>query len=351
MKWRISLRVCFGRKLSYRIHKLILVSVAIVLLCVIIFRKNNVNPISPLLQSKNEMHGPSLMNTTFTITHGSITKGLPKATFQLHKGHRFNFTINNSCKWTINLLVVVCSSFANILERHAIRASWGSQDTLDSDSVLIMFLIGQQEKRRPFMQSLINKENEIYQDIIQANFVDTYYNLTMKSISLLQWASMYCKSAKYVLKVDDDVYTNIKILLSLVATHNSTEKFMMGLLRKNVDVLRNQTRGTAQKWVLSYEEYPNKTFPLYLLGAAYLISGPAVAGLYNATFKVPLLKLEDVYITGLCAQAAGVSRINSSKLLFVTRRARKLAHHAVNAFDLRPATILRVHRLLRRITK
>ena len=47
-----------------------------------------------------------------------------------------------------------------------------------------------------------------HQDILQWDFMDTYNNLTIKSILALKWAPAFCSNAKFVIKMDDDVFLN-----------------------------------------------------------------------------------------------------------------------------------------------
>ena len=289
-------------------------------------------------------------SSAFPVANDVTTRRLHRDSFQIHQGFKFNFPISNGCQWGAKLIIVVCSGFDNIFERHVIRNTWGSNEMLTQYLVMIRFLIGDQKEERPYMNVLINKENEIFQDIIQADFIDTYDNLTLKSIALVHWVKTYCGSAEYILKIDDDVYVNTKILVSFLQTKNATEKHMIGLLRKDIKVIRHQPK-KHMKWVMSYEEYPNDTYPLYLLGAAYVISGSAVSALYDATFRVPLFRLEDVYITGLCAKEAGISLLNCSHLFFESKRSCRIARQAISAHGLKPAIMIRIHRMLRHVTK
>ena len=50
----------------------------------------------------------------------------------------------------------------------------------------------------------LQKEAEIYNDIIQFNFVDHYYNLTLKSMSSVRFVAKYCSKAKFIVKMDSD---------------------------------------------------------------------------------------------------------------------------------------------------
>lgn len=44
--------------------------------------------------------------------------------------------------------------------------------------------------------------------------------------------------------------------------------------------------------------YGDGTFPMYLSGSGYILSIDVAKKLYNASMDVPLLHLEDVYLTG-----------------------------------------------------
>ena len=67
----------------------------------------------------------------------------------------------------------------------------------------------------PRLRKKKHLKNESYaafligQDILQWDFVDTYHNLTMKSIMTLKWASSSCPTTKFVVKMDDDVFFNV----------------------------------------------------------------------------------------------------------------------------------------------
>ena len=59
------------------------------------------------------------------------------------------------------------------------------------------------------------EEHEIYQDILQENFVDSYNNLTLKSVLTLKYYTGLKKDKLLLLKTDDDSYGHIgEIILS-----------------------------------------------------------------------------------------------------------------------------------------
>ena len=58
----------------------------------------------------------------------------------------------------------------------------------------------------------LKEESDKYQDMILFSFIDAYYNLTIKALSLLRWAKKKCLSS-HIFKVDDDVIVNPRLLL------------------------------------------------------------------------------------------------------------------------------------------
>lgn len=61
--------------------------------------------------------------------------------------------------------------------------------------------------------------------------------------------------------------------------------------------------------MLSNSSWPLKEFPRYIIGGAYLMGRPAVPRLLAAAQVTPVLPLEDVHVTGLCAVGGKVELV------------------------------------------
>ena len=139
-------------------------------------------------------------------------------------------------------------------------------------------------------------ESKRYQDIIQENFVDTYYNITYKAVAALRWVSQRCPQAEFVLKTDDDVFVNIYLLLKLLvrmstaepSLHTRTIMCSMG----NVHVPR------SGKWKMDKSEFRFDYYPPFCQGLAYIMTQDIIDPLLNASYYVPFHKIDDVYLTG-----------------------------------------------------
>ena len=63
---------------------------------------------------------------------------------------------------------------------------------------------GDDEDYSKKLQLLI--ESEKFNDLIQQDFTDTYYNNTLKTCMAIKWINNYCSNSKYYLLIDDDFY-------------------------------------------------------------------------------------------------------------------------------------------------
>lgn len=84
-----------------------------------------------------------------------------------------------------------------------------------SFTVRVLFLIGQTMDNDT--QIRITNESEEYGDIIQESFLDSYNNLTVKTIMMLKWMNINCiDKVKYLMKCDDDTFVNVPNLLHVL---------------------------------------------------------------------------------------------------------------------------------------
>lgn len=94
--------------------------------------------------------------------------------------------------------------------------------------IQIVFLLGNPGNLTT--QRQVDEEHKLHGDIVQEEFDETYRNITVKNIMGLKWASKYCSHAAYVVKCDDDMFVNTKLLISTVI--NSSENSKMPYFRK-----------------------------------------------------------------------------------------------------------------------
>ncbi|PNF41613.1 hypothetical protein B7P43_G10450 [Cryptotermes secundus] len=190
---------------------------------------------------------------------------------------------------------------ANFKARAAIRETWASAPSMtnSSSSIKVAFLLGDPDNST--LQELVEEESLQYSDIIQEGFVDSYNNLTLKSVMMLKWVTTNCHSVWYIMKTDDDMFVNINNLVSLLKVRNMSN-LLVGALICGARPISD----TQNKWYAPHYMYQGTLYPNYLSGTGYIMSRDVVLRLYHAALKTPLFHLEDVYLTGLCAHAAGI---------------------------------------------
>uniref|UniRef100_A0A5K3FI18 Hexosyltransferase n=1 Tax=Mesocestoides corti TaxID=53468 RepID=A0A5K3FI18_MESCO len=156
----------------------------------------------------------------------------------------------------------------------------------------------------------INKEIENYDDIVLADYEDTYYNLTWKTVTNLRWLSAFCNKyhANTFMIIDDDHRVNLSMVaqfLKSVSTE-TMRKSIFGFIAKRDKALRSP----SAKWYLSYREFPWDLMYQYPRGfsqfiGADIVDDMAIASAYTRYNYAP----EDVYL-GMTAFKLGVELHN-----------------------------------------
>ncbi|XP_048479178.1 beta-1,3-galactosyltransferase 2 isoform X2 [Plutella xylostella] len=204
------------------------------------------------------------------------------------------------------------------------------------------------------LQLKIEEEVAKYGDIIQENFIDSYNNLTLKSIMMLKWVTHHCNdSLRYILKSDDDMYINMPNLMATLKNRSKEyEKKVQNGLRKPEYLLMGDLISGAKpvldasnKWFSPRYMYSGRVYPRYLSGTAYALSAAAAHALYRAALHTPYFHLEDVYITGMCALRSSPPIAPSGAAGFsprAPRRAPCVAHAAVTSHRVTPEAMRRI---------
>lgn len=216
--------------------------------------------------------------------------------------HHFKFTLNptNVCSnRPVFLLAYVHTAPDHYKRRAAIRDTWGNRMNFKDIDFRIVFLMGMPDKAS--VQEAVQLEYDMYGDIVQENFLDSYRNLTLKAIMGLRWISGHCNQARYVLKADDDIFVNIfnvvEHLRSITKHEGQQHNMIQCLVWSRMKVVREP----KSKWYIPKSEFADDYFPTYCSGSAYMFSGDVIPTMYNASFNTPFFWVDDFYITGLLA--------------------------------------------------
>ncbi|KAM5146255.1 beta-1,3-galactosyltransferase 4-like [Mantella aurantiaca] len=215
----------------------------------------------------------------------------------------------NACSPPPLLLILVSSAASHRDRRDAIRQTWGSLSSATASSSLTLFVLAVPSK--PEERSALEHEAVTHRDIIQANFMDSYRNLTLKTLTGLAWTLQKCQGAQFVLKTDDDVFVNTLALSTFLREQHGIRYF--GRIHWHAAALRDP----EHRHYTPYELYPSDYFPLYCGGTGYILSYGAVGHLLQEAGNGPWLSIEDTYI-GILAKAAGVAPQHVAKIAGVS---------------------------------
>ncbi|XP_038124279.1 N-acetyllactosaminide beta-1,3-N-acetylglucosaminyltransferase 2 [Cyprinodon tularosa] len=223
------------------------------------------------------------------------------------------------------LLIAIKSQIGNFENRQAIRETWGRSGLVRGEFnkkgglVRTVFLLGRQDSSTgpyPDLNNLLELENEKYGDILQWDFRDTFFNLTLKDLLLWKWLQQYCPTAAFVFKGDDDVFVRTDALLDYLQNkleeHNLwrtyTNETDMNLFVGDVISNAMPNREPSVKYYIP-ESFYKGVYPPYAGGGGVVYSGSLALRLQEVSERVRLFPIDDVYL-GMCLNRLGLSPIH-----------------------------------------
>ncbi|MCI4377817.1 hypothetical protein PGIGA_G00208010 [Pangasianodon gigas] len=224
----------------------------------------------------------------------------------------YKYVINEPDKCRKNntfLVLLIPVEPHNSEARNAIRNTWGNESV--AEGIVRLFLLGVKNTTRdPGMrdrqQRSLMAESQQHRDMIQQDYIDSYYNLTIKTLMGMHWVSRYCPTAKYVMKADSDMFVNTEYLIQkLLKSNIPREMYFTGYLMRGYKPNRNKD----SKWYMPPELYPSGSYPTFCSGTGYVFSGDMAKRIYTTSLSIRRLHLEDVYV-GLC-----LSKLNIEPML------------------------------------
>ncbi|XP_059607544.1 beta-1,3-galactosyltransferase brn [Phlebotomus argentipes] len=167
----------------------------------------------------------------YTEFHYPLEGDIPRLADQVRRGQKpdqapitaYNHTLlhnpSHKCRdkefpVAPRLVFLVKSALSNFKRRNAIRMTWGFERRFSDVTVRTVFLLGTSPDQET--QKLVDIESGSFHDVLQADFLDTYFNNTIKTMTGLRWAVDFCPRSRYYMLVDDDFYISTKNVLRFV---------------------------------------------------------------------------------------------------------------------------------------
>ncbi|XP_029772881.1 N-acetyllactosaminide beta-1,3-N-acetylglucosaminyltransferase 3 isoform X1 [Suricata suricatta] len=215
----------------------------------------------------------------------------------------------DKCTKPVFLLLVIKSSPRNYERRELVRRTWGRERRVRGVELRRIFLVGTApnplEARK--VNRLLEMEARVHGDILQWDFHDSFFNLTLKQVLFLQWQETRCTNASFLLNGDDDVFAHTDNMVSYLQDHNPDHHLFVGHLIHSVGPIRLPWSKYYVPTVVTEE----KLYPPYCGGGGFLLSRFTAAALRRAAHTLDLFPIDDVFL-GMCLKQEGLKPASHS---------------------------------------
>ncbi|XP_040297976.1 acetylgalactosaminyl-O-glycosyl-glycoprotein beta-1,3-N-acetylglucosaminyltransferase-like [Bufo bufo] len=200
----------------------------------------------------------------------------------------------------IFLLLAIKSSPGNYERRAIIRQTWGKETSYGGAHVRRIFVSGTSKNEDKPLRQLLKTESETYGDILQWDFHDTFFNLTLKQFLFHVWLDKYCPGANFFFNGDDDVFVNTFNVVTYLRSNEADRHLFVGQLVENVGPIRD----TGSKYYVP-EQVTTSNYPAYCAGGGILMSRYTAHAIHNESHYIQFFPIDDVYL-GMCLVKAGL---------------------------------------------
>ncbi|XP_074503818.1 beta-1,3-galactosyltransferase 1-like [Sebastes fasciatus] len=261
-----------------------------------------------MLWTKSLWSNQSYNNMTTSATSLTISPTDPPR-YTVAYPHRYDIILDepHRCLQESPFLVLMIPVAPHNREaRDTIRNTWGKETTVLGRVVSHYFLLGKskEEDGTETLNEQVLQESQSHHDILQSDFLDSYNNLTIKTMVMFEWLSSHCPNTSYTMKVDSDMFLNVHNLVDMLSKA-PRHLYVTGMVARGAPVIRDST----SKWFLPFSVFPEYAYPPYLIGMGYVFSLDLPKKILEASEHVKAVYIEDVYV-GLCLRHLGIEPTN-----------------------------------------
>ncbi|XP_036602296.1 UDP-GlcNAc:betaGal beta-1,3-N-acetylglucosaminyltransferase 7-like [Trichosurus vulpecula] len=231
--------------------------------------------------------------------------------FMLYRHCRYFPMLHNhpeKCAGDVYLLLAVKSTLPRLDRREAVRQTWGREREAAGGrgAIRTLFLLGSNLGKvalDPY-NYLLDLEDGVYQDILQWDFLDSFFNLTLKEVNFLKWLEVFCPGVSFIFKGDDDVFVSPANLLEFLKERTPQDTFLVGEVLYGAIPIRIK----RSKYYIPWALYNQTCYPPYVAGGGYLMTREMAHRLHLVSQTLELYPIDDVFL-GMCLQLLFVNPI------------------------------------------
>jgi len=198
-------------------------------------------------------------------------------------------------------VLVVRSAPGAVDYRNYVRASWkAGVERIANTSVI--FICG-----RSSTDDNLDREIDIFDDILQFDFLDSYRNLTLKMMLTYRFF-LERTPIQQILVINDDTIVNATAMNRFVgsALHGARSSYLIGKVSRGYPRLFFPWL----PWYVSSSVYPHKCYPPFTQGSSFMISREAAARIVESICRFPFVHLDDV-LMGIVTNCLSIRNIHS----------------------------------------
>ena len=199
-----------------------------------------------------------------------------------------------------DILLLIFSAIGEQRDREVVRRTWLQAAKMNTGDVRYIFLVGSHHWGPSTEQDQLAMESKHYGDILQNDYVDSYRNMTIKTLAGLKWAVKHCKQVQYVMKVDTDIYLNMPKWWQLMfgPEKELLKNKVFGHCRRTPPVIRTP----YHRYGISVDTFADWRHPSFCRGPSYAMTWQLAAEVVNQSYRQPFIPVEDAYL-GHCIRS------------------------------------------------
>ena len=225
-------------------------------------------------------------------------------------------------------IIVIYTSVTNMEGRSIIRNTYANATLLNELNMRHVFVIGKfRDGENEKKWKMVKAEQEIYQDIVIGDFVDTYRNLSYKGLTALRFVQEYCKKVKWVIKLDDDAIADTpRIIYKLRNGHSHRKLTLFGEVFYHAKPIICPHK--PLKWCVNktsiHASKVGRRYPNYVMGIGYVLTADLVPHMLEQAADNPPFDIDDVYMTGILTRFIKGNKIIQWGRIIQNKKLRKL---------------------------
>ena len=207
-----------------------------------------------------------------------------------------NKNLHSTSNSNIHLLLIIKSSCTqeHKSRRESIRKTWGDSDYIATETNVKadrLFLLGNCELNHDHKKLV--SEHRRFNDILQWDMVDSFWNLTVKEVGQLAYVYRKRPEVTHVFKGDDDIFVNILGIVDLIKSVDISdrENIITGSVLSGKPVRNPKSKYFVPQWLFS-----DKSFPKYVQGGGFIYSKKISDEMLWKSFEVNMFNIDDAFV-------------------------------------------------------